>query len=140
MIQIASVPLGIFARTALASPPSPLGVTVTRQLMILTPRVPPIPNVSSASAFPLVVTVIHWLMIQTASALLVTSARTASAAPPSHQAGTVIRPLLILTTSALLTSGAWAASARTVLSQEDRGLARGEGRARSRTHPWSLSL
>merc|ERR1711892_808752 len=135
----ASVLLVIFARTVPASPPSPLGVTVTQQLMILTPPVQPPLNVSSASASPLVVTVIHLLMIQTASALLVTSARTASALPRSHQAVTVILPLLILTTSALLTSGAWAASARTVLSQEDRGLVREEGGTRSRTLPWSLS-
>ena len=65
----------MLSRTALASPPSPQGVIVTQQLMILTPPVPPTLNVSSASAFPLAVTVIHWLMIQVASALLVTSVR-----------------------------------------------------------------
>ena len=62
-------------RTAPASPPSPPGVTVTQQQMILTPPVQLTPSVSSASACPKVVTVIHRLMIQTASVLLEMSAR-----------------------------------------------------------------
>ena len=56
-------------RTALASPPSPLGVTVTLQLMIPMNHARQTPSVFSATAFLKAVIVIHRLMIQTASVL-----------------------------------------------------------------------
>ena len=57
----------MLSRTAPASPPSPQGVTVTRQLMILMPRALLILSVSSAPVCPRGVTVIQMLKIQIAS-------------------------------------------------------------------------
>jgi len=102
-IQTASVHLETFARTAHASHHFPQAVTVTQQLMIQTPHVLQTPSVSSASVCPRDVTVIHLLMIQTASALLETFARTANAKLHFHPAAIVILTPMILTISVPLT-------------------------------------
>merc|ERR1740137_473622 len=78
--------------------------------MIQTPPAQPIPNVSSASVCPLVVTVIHWLMIQMAFVLQMKFARTVHANPPFPQDVNVTQQLMIQTLHAQLTLSVSSAS------------------------------
>ena len=113
---------------------SPQAVTVIQKLTIQTPPAQPIPNVSSASVCPLVVTVIHWLMIQMAFVLQMkfarydlnsicrdfissrshyqdpSNSRTVHASPPFPQDVNVTQQLMIQTLHAQLTLSVSSAS------------------------------
>merc|ERR1740124_480207 len=110
MIQMAFVLQMKFARTVHASPPFPQDVNVTQQLMIQTLHAQLTLSVSSASVFPLDVTVILILMIQMAFVLQMKFARTVHASPPFPQDVNVTQQLMNQTLHAQLTLSVSSAS------------------------------
>merc|ERR1740124_1164327 len=110
MIQMAFVLQMKFARTVHASPPFPQDVNVTQQLMIQMLPAQLTLSVSSASVFPLDVTVILILMTQMAFVLQMKFARTVPASPPFPQDVNVTQHLMIQILHAQLTLSVSSAS------------------------------
>jgi len=135
--QTSSVPWERSARTASASLPSPLAVTVILVEVLLLTLLVLLTGLSvlSASAFPLAVTVTPRPPILTAFAPQEKSARTASVRPPSLPGVSATLPPRILMPSVPWNSDVLAANARTALSLA--GKASVSHRVKSSTLPLS---